>query len=384
MDYDLSATQRLLQEAAGALVAQEFPLTRVRELLEMGSSLEFGWQSIADQGWIGMHLPERFGGLDLTVVELVVVAEQLGMGCVPGPFLSTNWAATLLATSGNEELARHYLPQMADGTVKAAVALLGEELNWNQPAAGLKCKLDGSVLRLDGQKVLVMDAAHADVLVCIGAKADRAVLVIVPCGADGLTIEGTPGMDATRPLSAVRFDGVACSANQLVAEGEAVVRAVRRAGQVTATLVAAELCGAAQWMLDTTVEYAKTRKQFGKEIGSFQAVQHQCADMLLLTESSRSAVYYAAWALSEEDPAAEAAVSIAKAYCSDAGREVGNHAVQCHGGIGFTWEHDLHLFYKRAKAAEYLLGDATLHREALARQVLDSQVGEQVEVTDVR
>jgi alkylation response protein AidB-like acyl-CoA dehydrogenase len=194
---------------------------------------------------------------------------------------------------------------------------------------------------------------------------------VVPANADGLTIEGTPGMDATRPLSEVRFEGVQLLSAQVAIEGDEARRTIRRANQIVTTLAAAELCGAIQWMLDTTVEYAKTRKQFDREIGSFQAVQHQCADMLLMAESSRSAVYYAAWALSEDDPAADAAVSIAKAYCSDAGREVGNHAVQCHGGIGFTWEHDLHFFYKRVKAAEYLLGDATHHREELAKLVLD-------------
>ena len=372
MDYDLSPPQKLLQDAARSFVARECPLTRVRELVDGGTALDANlWQSIADQGWIGLHFPEQLGGLDLTVIELAVVAEQLGQGCVPGPYLSTNWAATLLAASSNEELARHYVPKMVDGSLKATVAILGEELNWNEPAAGLKIQANGDGLRLDGQKVMVMDAGIADVVVCVAAKGNDPVIAVVPANADGLMIEGTPGMDATRPLSVARFDGVQVSSGQVASGGGAAERAVRRANQVVATLAAAELCGAVQWMLDTTVEYAKTRKQFDREIGSFQAVQHQCADMLLMTESSRSAVYYAAWAMSENDPAAAAAVSIAKAYCSDAGREVGNHAIQCHGGIGFTWEHDLHLFYKRVKAAEYLLGDATHHREELAKLVLD-------------
>ena len=179
-------------------------------------------------------------------------------------------------------------------------------------------------------------------------------------------------MDRTRALGEVRFDDVLIPADQIVAVGDAAERAVERANQVAATVACAELLGAMQWMLDTTVEYAKTRKQFDKLIGSFQAVQHQCADMLLMTESSRSVTYYAAWTLAEEDAAADAAVSMAKAYCSDSGREVGNRAVQVHGGIGFTWEHDLHFFYKRVKALEYLLGDATCHRERLAKLVIDA------------
>jgi len=373
MDYDLSPPQKLLQEAARSFVARECPPARVREFIDGGTAQDASlWQSIADQGWIGLHLPAQLGGLDLTVIELAVVAEQLGQGCVPGPYLSTNWAATLLAASSNEELARRYVPKMADGSLQAAVALLGEELNWNEPAAGLKIQANGDGLRLDGKKVMVMDAGIADVVVCVAANGSHPVVVVVPANADGLTIEGTPGMDATRPLSEMRFDGVQVSSDQVASEGGEAEPVIRRANQVVATLAAAELCGAIQWMLDTTVEYAKTRKQFDRAIGSFQAVQHQCADMLLMTESSRSAVYYAAWALSENDPAADAAVSIAKAYCSDAGRKVGNRAIQCHGGIGFTWEHDLHFFYKRVKAAEYLLGDATHHREELAKLLLDA------------
>jgi alkylation response protein AidB-like acyl-CoA dehydrogenase len=379
MDYDLSKPQKLLQEAVGTFVARECPLTRVRELIDRDSNgsestLEADlWQSIADQGWIGLHLPEQLGGLDLTVVELAVVGEKLGQGCVPGPFLSTNWAATLLAASSNDELARQVVPKMAEGSSRAAVAMLGDELNWSEPAASLKIRGSGDGLCLDGKKTVVMDAAGADVFVCVGGTANGAAIAVVPAGTEGVTIEATAGMDGTRPLSDVRFEGVRISSAQVVADGVDAERAIRRANHVAATLAAAELCGAAQWMLDTTVEYAKTRKQFDKVIGSFQAVQHQCADMLLMTESSRSAVYYAAWALSVDDPASAAAVSIAKAYCSDAAREVGNHAIQCHGGIGFTWEHDLHFFYKRARAAEYLLGDATYHREELAKLVLDAQ-----------
>ena len=372
MDYDLSPSQKLIQESARSFVARESPLPGVREVVDGGAFDVDLWQSMADQGWIGLHLPEQVGGLDLTVIELAVVAEQLGEGCVPGPFLCTNWAATLLDACSNEEVARRYVPKMTGGSLKAAVALLGEDLNWKEPAAGLRIEASGNGYRLDGKKVMVMNAGFADLIVCVAAKGSQPVVVTVPANTDGLAIEATTGMDATRPLSELRFDGVQVASAQVAAEGDEARQAIRRANQLAATLAAAELCGAVQWMLDTTVEYAKTRKQFDQVIGSFQAVQHQCADMLLLTESSRSAVYYAAWALSENDPAADAAVSIAKAYCSDAGREVGNRAVQCHGGIGFTWEHDLHFFYKRVKAMEYFLGDATHHREELANLVLDA------------
>ena len=161
-------------------------------------------------------------------------------------------------------------------------------------------------------------------------------------------------------------------ANVFGADGDAR-SALGQAIEVASVALCAETVGGMGWILDTTVEYAKTRQQFGRPIGSFQAVQHQCADMLLMTESARSATYYAAWALTEGDPSASVAVSIAKAYCSDAYREVGNRGVQVHGGIGFTWEHDLQLYYKRSKSSETLFGDATFHRERIARLIVDAE-----------
>jgi len=170
-------------------------------------------------------------------------------------------------------------------------------------------------------------------------------------------------MDETRKLYRVTFDDV---------RGQAVHNTdIVRALNIATVALCAEMVGGMQWVLDTTVEYAKTRQQFGRPIGSFQAVQHQCADMVLLTESARSATYYAAWALTENDPSAPLATSVAKAYCSDAFREVGNRGIQVHGGIGFTWEHDLHLYYRRAKSSETLFGDATFHRERIASFVVD-------------
>jgi len=178
-------------------------------------------------------------------------------------------------------------------------------------------------------------------------------------------------MDGTRKIYEAVFDRVeVADADVLGADGDA--RGALRGALETATAaLCAEMVGGMQWVLDTTVEFAKTRQQFGRPIGAFQAVQHQCADMLLMTESARSASYYAAWALTEDAPEASGAVSIAKAYCSDAYREVGNRGVQVHGGIGFTWEHDLHLYYKRSKASEVMFGDGSFHRERIARMIID-------------
>lgn len=215
------------------------------------------------------------------------------------------------------------------------------------------------------------DAGVADLIVCVARDGDALALLPVERGAEGLTVTAMPSMDATRKLYEVTFEGVGVSgAEAFGADGDAR-GALQGALEAATAVLCAEMVGGMQWVLDTTVEYAKTRQQFGRPIGSFQAVQHMCADMLLLTESARSAAYYAAWALTESDPSARAAVSIAKAYCSDAYREVANRGVQVHGGLGFTWEHDLQLYYKRSKSSETLFGDATFHRERIARLIAD-------------
>ena len=229
---------------------------------------------------------------------------------------------------------------------------------------------------MSGTKLFVPDADVADVLFCVARAADGLVVVAVERGAAGLTIDPMRSMDETRKLYRVTFDGV---------RGDALPNAdIVSAMNVATVALCAEMVGGMQWVLDTTVEYAKTRQQFGRPIGSFQAVQHQCADMLLMTESARSATYYAAWALTENDPGAQLAVSVAKSYCSDAYREVANRGIQVHGGIGFTWEHDLQLYYKRAKSSETLFGDSTFHRERIASFVVDESPTTAGRLTDER
>ena len=213
----------------------------------------------------------------------------------------------------------------------------------------------------------MLDAATADLLVCVARSEKGLVLAAVPAKTSGVKIAATPGIDATRKLGSVEFEGVRVAGDDVLAVGKAAEEAIARWLDVATMCACADLLGGMQWIIEHAVEYAKTRQQFGKLIGSFQAVQHMCADMLLWSESSRSAVYYAAWAL-EADPAGAAqAVAIAKAYTSDASREVANRGVQVHGGIGFTWEHDLQLYYKRSKALEILFGDGAYHRQRVAQ-----------------
>ena len=371
MDFDLSKPQKMLQASARELLARECGPARVRELMESETAHdERLWQTLADQGWLGLVLPEEYGGLGLGLVELAAVAEEMGRACLPGAFLSTLFAGALIARAGATEQQAKYLGAIAAGEMKATVALMEESASWEAGAVKLKAERDGDSYRLSGRKLFVPDAEVADLIICVGQDSD-VVLLPVERGADGLSVKETPSMDATRKLYEVSFDGVSVAGRDALGADGDPRGALSEAMEVATVALCAEMVGGMQWILDTTVEYAKTRQQFGRAIGSFQAVQHQCADMLLLTESARSASYYAAWALSEGDPAAGGAVSIAKAYCSDAYREVANRGIQIHGGIGFTWEHDLHLYYKRSKSAEVLFGDATFHRERIARLIVD-------------
>ena len=374
MDFDLSKPQKLLKDSARAFLARECKPERVRALMETATAHDDQlWQSIADQGWTGLTVPEEHGGLGLGLVELAVVAEEMGRACLPGAFLSTLTAAALIERAGNAEQRAKYLEPIAAGELKATVAFLEESANWDTDAPlKLEATRDGGGnFSLKGIKLFVPDAAVADLLICVARDGDSLSLLPVRREAEGVTVKPMPSMDGTRKVYEVSFEGVTIpEADALGADGDAR-GAFRGALEVGCAVLCAEMVGGMQWVLDTTVEYAKTRQQFGRAIGSFQAVQHQCADMLLMTESARSAAYYAAWALTEGDPSASVAVAVAKAYCSDAYREVGNRGVQVHGGIGFTWEHDLQLYYRRSKSSETLFGDATFHRERIARVIVD-------------
>jgi alkylation response protein AidB-like acyl-CoA dehydrogenase len=279
-------------------------------------------------------------------METAVVFEEAGRACLPGPLLST--------TLGNA---------ISPSEKKSTVAILEKSASWDLDAVRMRAVRNRDAYVLDGEKLFVNDADVAEVILCVVRDGDD--LVVLPVERGSVSVRRTPSLDETRTTCAVTFETVS------VDQGKAIRGPLQRALDIATVALCAEMVGGMQWILDTTVDYAKSRQQFGRAIGSFQAVQHQCADMLLMTESARSATYYAAWALGENDPAAPLAVSIAKAYCSDAAREVANRGVQVHGGIGFTWEHDLQLYYRRAKASETLFGDATFHRERIARLIVD-------------
>ena len=359
MQFGLSESQEFLKDSARKFFAGECPSSEMRRLMETDTAYDAGlWAKLTDQGYTGIIFPEEYGGVGLGKVELMLLMEEAGRALLPGPFFSTVvLAGSVLDAVGSPAHKKQYLAPICRGEARATVAILEAGANWNPRDV----QLTAANGKLTGEKFFVSDAAVANFILVVA----RNGVFIVDSKARGLKITPMSAMDLTRKLYVVEFKNTP-------AEELGPLTNLPRAFDVASAALAAELVGGMQRTLDITVEYAKTRKQFGKPIGMFQAVQHQCADMYLETESSRSAVYYAGWALEENAADAPVAVSIAKMYASDAGRTVGNRGIQIHGGMGFTWENDLHLYYRRAKASENAFGDATFHRERIASLIVDA------------
>ncbi|HKD78653.1 MAG TPA: acyl-CoA dehydrogenase family protein [Candidatus Angelobacter sp.] len=358
MQFGLSESQQILKDTARKFFAGECPIAAVRKTMETDTAYDAAlWSKLAEQGFTGVIVPEEHGGMGLGKVELILLMEEAGYALLPGPFFSTvALAAPVIDALGTTAQKKKYLEPIASGRARSTVALVEANGSWDTSCLQLSAAGD----KLSGTKLFVTDAAVADFIIVAACNG----LFAVETKASGLYIEPMKGMDLTRKIYSVEFKNT--PAEKLGGSGR-----LDHALNVATAALCAEMVGGMQRTLETTVAYAKTRKQFGKPIGIFQAVQHLCADMYLETESSRSAAYYAAWALEENAPDAAAAVSVAKMYSSDASRTVGNRGIQVHGGMGFTWENDLHLYYRRAKASETMLGDATFHRERIAKLVID-------------
>jgi alkylation response protein AidB-like acyl-CoA dehydrogenase len=358
MQFGLSESQQILKDTARKFFAGESPIAAVRKAMETDTAYDAAlWTKLAEQGFTGIITPEEYGGMGLGKVELVLLMEEAGYALLPGPFFSTvALAGSVIDACATPEQKKKYLERIASGQARATVALVEAAGSWDPDAL----KISASLGKLNGTKLFVTDAAVADFIVVVA----RDEIFVVDAKAPGLQIEPMKGMDLARKIYAVEFKNTP-------AEKLGDPSGLAGALDVATAALCAEMTGGMQRTLELTVAYAKTRKQFGKPIGIFQAVQHLCADMYLETESSRSATYYAAWALEENVPDAAAAVSVAKMYASDASRNVGNRGIQVHGGMGFTWENDIHLYYRRAKASETMLGDAAFHRERIARMVID-------------
>jgi alkylation response protein AidB-like acyl-CoA dehydrogenase len=365
MYFDLTDEQQAIKQTAHDFLASRFKSERLREIAASDTGFDEGlWKEMAELGWAGLALPEEWGGQGLGTVDLAVLFEEMGYVCAPSPLLSNTVAGLALAFAGSDAQRERWLAPLAAGELRGAPALTdaGRPAEPNKFAMAAESNGDGVVL--SGEKTLVMDAASADFFLVATSDGHRH---IVEKGAEGVTVIPEESIDPTRRVSSVRLENVEVGAeNTLPGSTEDYWPIFQRA----CVALAAESTGLAQRALDMSVAYAKDRQQFGRPIGAYQAVSHRCAQMLLETENSRSAVYGAAWAADAEPESLPLAASMAKAYAADAGWRVPDAAIQVHGGIGFTWEHDLHFFLKRGRANAASFGDAKWHREQVADAVL--------------
>jgi len=358
MYFDLTDEQQAIKQTAHDFLKARFKSERIREIAASESGFdESGWKEMAELGWAGLALPEEWGGQGLGTVDLAVLCEEMGYALAPSPLLSNTIAGLALSAGASDEQKERWLRPLAEGELRGTPALIDAD----GPAEPMRFSMAAGET-LSGEKTLVMDAGSADFFLVATADGGRH---IVERGTEGVTVSIEESIDLTRRLFSVRFDGVRPAAT-LPGSGEDYQPVFLRA----CVALAAESTGVAQRALEFSVEYAKDRQQFGRPIGAYQAVSHRCAQMLLETENSRSAVYGAAWAADAEPESLPLAASMAKAYASDAGWRVPDMAIQVHGGIGFTWEHDLHFFLKRGRANAAMLGDSKWHRERVAEAVL--------------
>jgi len=378
MNFGFNEEQELLRSTARKFFENECSSETVRQLMEGPEGMTPDlWKKLAEQGWLGLIVPDEHGGMGLGMVDLVVLMEEMGRAVVPGPFFSTVLLGGLaILEAGTEAQKKAWLPRLASGEARATLA-------WMEPTADLGARgitlpataKSGGHTLLNGTKLFVQDAHTADVLVvaartATGKSAEEGIsLFLVPKGSAGLSVTLLPTMDQTRKLCEVTFKDVAVGSDALMGQAGSGWSPFSRVIDRATVGLCAEMCGGAQKVLDMTVEYAKIRQAFGRPIGSYQGVKHKAADMLVDVENSKSITYYAAWAMDEGVAEGPLAVSMAKAYVSDAYRRVSGAGIQLHGGIGFTWEHDLHLYFKRAKGSEFTFGDATWHRERVAQLV---------------
>jgi len=358
---------------AKEFVNRESSLRRIRELRtdETGFSQDV-WKKMSELGWLGMLFPERVGGQGMGMVETVVVMEELGRGLMPEPMLSSVLlGAMALLQGGSDAQQAEWLPRLVEGKALLSLAHLERQSRYDPFDVATAAKRAGAGWSLSGEKIFVPDAGVAERIVVTartgGGRRERegVELFLVDPKAKGVTLTAVPMMDWRRRFT-VKLENVKVGGGERLAGGQPADQAIESVlGRATVGLCA-EMLGAMNQAFDMTVDYLKTRKQFGVPIGSFQALKHRCADQFVQTELARSSVYYAAMCIDENMPDAAIAISTAKARCNDAFHLIANEAIQMHGGIGMTDEHDIGFFLKRARAAEMTFGDAAWHRRRYA------------------
>ncbi|MFT4584234.1 MAG: alkylation response protein AidB-like acyl-CoA dehydrogenase [Gammaproteobacteria bacterium] len=368
MQFSFTDEQEQFRAVVQRFVRDKSPTTEVRRLMHtaQGFDREVWRQLCEDLGLAGLHVPETYGGAGFGFVEVGIVVEEMGRSLLCSPYFGSSILATSAILHGASEAQKQaLLPSLASGKKIACLALAEASGHWNCDSIELTAEPSGNEFVLNGQKKFVLDGQVADWVIVAARQpgtsgADGIGLFVVEGTASGLQRRALDTIDETRKLAELDFDRV--SAQALNDSGDAVA-AIARTLDDGAIALANEMVGGAQALLDSVVEYAQLRMQFGRVIGSFQAVKHKCAEMLLDVELAKSAAYYAAEARAENDPDVPALASLAKATTADAYMRTAIESIQLHGGIGFTWDHDTHLWFKRAKSSEVLLEDPSYHRE---------------------
>jgi alkylation response protein AidB-like acyl-CoA dehydrogenase len=378
VDFDFTDEQTALRGLAREVLTAESSSREVRrQMADATGYSEPLWKQLAETGLLGITVDEAHGGLGLGTIEQALVLEEMGRAAYPGPYFATVvLAVTALVAGGDRAQLDAYLPGIAEGKLKATLALMEDRLTAGPEGIGLRARSQGGEYVLSGRKRFVPFAHVADVILVAARTSESSdpshgvTIFALDRGAEGVQIEPNVMIDQTSKVSTLTLENVRVGRDAVVGQvdgGWKIVEIVLRRAAVGA---AAVMLGAARKCMDMSVEYAKVREQFGQPIGSFQAIKHACAEMLVEVENAHGATYYAAWALDAAAPDAGLAASVAKAYVGEAARKVCGSAIQVHGGIGFTWEYDLHLYFKQAKFMEALYGDAEHHRELVLREIM--------------
>jgi alkylation response protein AidB-like acyl-CoA dehydrogenase len=374
VDFGFSEEQEMLRQSARALLERECSSAVVRKLMEDERGCDAAlWKRMAELGWLGLVIPEEFGGGGLSYVDLILIMEEMGRVVLPSPFIWTVMFTEAIKRAGSDKQKCSYLPKIASGELIATVAYLEPSAVWSPDGIAMVARKEGTGYVLDGTKLFVNDGHIANWILLAartGETGSRGItLFALESNRPGIAVTRLTTMDQTRKLAEVTFTGVKADATDIVGpvgDGWNIMSNVIDCGKV---MLAGEMMGGAQKVLELTVDYAKVRVQFGRPIGSFQAVQHKCANMMIDVEGAKSAAYYASWAVSNQVAEAPLAAALAKAAASDAFRRVSAEGIQLHGGIGFTWDHDMHLYFKRAKSSEFSFGDANWNRELVAQGI---------------
>ncbi|MDP3937468.1 MAG: acyl-CoA dehydrogenase family protein [Deltaproteobacteria bacterium] len=371
-DFGYGEDQAILRQGARKYLEAECNLEKVRKIMESDAGYEEPmWKHFGEMGWLGLAVPEDHGGSGLGMVSLATLMEEMGRALLPAPFLGTVLATLAIREGGSPEQQAKWLPAIASGDLKATLAVTEEEGAWDltKPAATATAK--GGAIVLDGVKVLAPDASSAQLVIASFREGNGMSLFAIDRGSEGLSVAADVLVDQTRRSGMVTFKGVAADESARLGKAGGGGDILAKIMPSVWTALAAEMAGGMERVFQITLDYAKVREQFGKQIGAFQAVKHPLVNVMVDIEMTRSLVYHAAAAIDHEPENAERTARMAKAFASEAYANAAARAVQLHGGIGFTWECDVHLFFKRAQWSKFAFGDAAWHR----RHIADMTIG---------